>query len=492
MTTEQTENTEQVAQVEQERPAATEDFASMLAHEESTPALAEGQIVKGRVVQISDDSVFVDIQEKGEAIIARAELEDNQGNLEVGVDDEVEATVISTDGEIRLSRKLLKGMKARALLESAVANGLPVEGKVTGVVKGGYEIAIAGLRAFCPFSQIDMRRVESSDVYLNQVLEFRVSRYGDNGRNIVLSRRQLLEEGARKAAAEVRQKIVPGAVLSGTVSSLTDFGAFVDLGGIQGLVHVSELSHSRVVKAADLLQMGQNVTVKVLKVDEKSGKGKISLSMKALEGDPWTAVAGQLRERQLVKGRIVRAMDFGVFVELLPGVDGLLHLSEVPRNLQGQVKEAAEKQEEVTVLILGIDQEKKRISLALAPEGSEPGGQLESTVTVGSVLTGTVDRVEPFGVFVRIGPGQTGLIPNAEMGTQRGTDHRREFAPGTELEVLVLGIEEGGKRIRLSRAKAQVHKEQAETQAYLKSAAVPKGRGFGVTLGDLLQQSRRR
>lgn len=473
---------------EQERSAPAEDFATLFAHEDATPTLHEGQIVKGRVVQISDDSVFVDIQEKGEAIIARAELEDDQGNLEVGVDDEVEATVISTDGEIRLSRKLLKGMKARALLESAVANGLPVEGRVSGVIKGGYEVAVAGLRAFCPFSQIDTRRVESSDVYLNQVLEFRVTRYGDNGRNIVLSRRQLLEEGARKAAEETRRKIVPGAVLPGTVSSLTDFGAFVDLGGVQGLVHLSELSHSRVVKPADLLKVGQEISVKVLKIDEKNGK--IGLSMKALEGDPWAAVPGQLRERQIVKGRIVRAMDFGAFVELLPGVDGLLHLSEVPRSQQGQVKEAAAAQEEITVMVLGIDPEKKRISLALAPEGAALGEQMESTVAVGSVVTGAVERVEPFGLFVRLGPGQVGLIPNAEMGTQRGADHRRDFAPGTEVKVVVLGIEDNGKRIRLSRSKALAQEEQAETQAYLKGSQ-PKGRGFGLTLGDLLRQSRK-
>jgi small subunit ribosomal protein S1 len=359
---------------------------------------------------------------------------------------------------------------------------------VSSVIKGGYEVMVAGLRAFCPFSQIDTRRVESSDIYLNQVLEFRVTRYGDNGRNIVVSRRQLLEEHAKKAAAETRQKIVPGAVLPGAVTSVTDFGAFVDLGGVQGLVHVSELSHSRTVKPADALSVGQQVSVKVLKVDEKTGK--IALSMKALEGDPWAAVAGQLRERQIVKGRIVRAMDFGVFVELLPGVDGLLHLSEVPRNQQGRIKEAAAAQEEITAMVLSIDPDKKRISLALAPEGAAPGEQVESSVAVGSVLTGPVERVEPFGVFVRLGPGQIGLIPNAEMGTQRGADHRRDFSPGTEVKVVVLGIEENGRRIRLSRSKALAQEEQVETQAYLKGSA-PRGRGFGVTLGDLLRQSRK-
>jgi small subunit ribosomal protein S1 len=231
--------------------------------------------------------------------------------------------------------------------------------------------------------------------------------------------------------------------------------------------------------------------VKVLKVDEKNGKGKISLSLKALEGDPWVTVPTELRERQIVKGRIVRAMDFGVFVELLPGVDGLLHMSEVPRSQQGQIKEAAAAQEEITVMVLGIDPEKKRISLALAPEGAAPGEHVESAVAVGSVMTGAVDRVEPFGVFVRLGPGQVGLIPNAEMGTQRGADHRRDFAEGTEVKVIVLGIEDNGKRIRLSPSKALAQEEQAETQAYLKGAT-PKGRGFGVTLGDLLRQSRKK
>jgi len=474
---------------EQDQAGPTEDFATLFAHEQAGPSLQEGQVVKGRVVQISADSVFVDIQDKGEAIIARAELEDEQGNLPIGIGDEVEATVISTEAEVRLSRKLLKGMRARALLEKAVTTGLPVEGKVTGVIKGGYEVTVAGMRAFCPFSQIDVRRVDSADTFLNQVLEFKITRYGDNGRNIVLSRRQLLEEREKKAAEETRKKIVPDAVLPGTVASITEYGAFVDLGGVQGLVHISELSHSRVVKPADLLKVGDPVTVKVLKIDEQTGK--ISLSLKALEGDPWATATEQLRERQIVSGRIVRAMDFGIFVELLPGVDGLLHMSEIPRNQQRRIKEAAAAQEEIAVMILNIDPGKRRISLALAPEGASPGEQAEeSGLAVGAVLTGTVEHVEPFGVFVRLGPGRTGLIPNAEMGTQRGTDHRKDFSPGTEVKVVVLAIEEGGKRIRLSRSKALVHEEQVETQAYLRGTT-QKGRGFGVTLGDLLRQSRK-
>ena len=472
---------------EEQGVASQEDFATLFAREQTGPTLQTGQVVKGRVLQIGADSVFIDVHGKGEGLIARAELENDDGSLQVAVGDELEATVLSTDGEIRLSRKLLKGAQARVMLEAAVESGLPVEGKVAGVIKGGYEVTVAGLRAFCPFSQIDTRRVASSDAFLGQVLAFRVTRYGENGRNIVLSRRQLLEEEAAKAAEETRKRIVPDAVLQGKVTSLADFGAFVDLGGVQGLVPLSELSYSRVGKPADRLSVGQEVSVKVLKVDQQ--KGKITLSLKALEGDPWATVAEQLRERQIVTGRIVRSTDFGLFIELLPGVDGLLHLSEIPRSQQGQLKEAAAGGAEVTVMILAVDPGKRRISLALAPEGVTAGEEVKGA-EVGAIISGTVERVEPFGVFVRLGPGQTGLIPNAEMGTQRGTDHRKDFGPGTEVKVVVMAIEEGGKRIRLSRSKVLAQEEQAETQAYIKGSQ--RGGGFGLTLGDLLKQSRRR
>ena len=282
---------------------------------------------------------------------------------------------------------------------------------------------------------------------------------------------------------------MPGAILPGTVSSLADFGAFVDLGGVQGLVPLSEISHSRLGRPADRLQVGQAVTIKVLRVDE--GKGRISLSLKALDDDPWTAVPGALREREVVRGHVVRMTDFGVFVEVLPGVDGLLHLTEIPRSQQGAMKEAAANGAELAVLIVSIDTEKRRVALALAPEGVAPGERVESRLAEGAVLTGTVERVEPFGVFVRLGPGDVGLIPNAEMGTAQGADHRKAFPPGTAVKVAVLAIAEGGKRISLSRARALLHEEQAETQAYLREASHTGG-GFELTLGDIVRQSRRK
>src|SRR6059036_3259217 len=279
-----------------------EDFAAMFARESARPTLEVGQVVKGRVIHIDAENVFVDVGGKGEAWIERAELLDPEGKLRVGVGDEIEATVVATGDEIRLSHKLRQGAQARQALAVAAQTGIPVEGKVAAVIKGGYEVTVAGLRAFCPFSQMDLRRVDTPTAFIGRVLEFRISRYGEQGRNIVLTRRVLLEEQAAKAAEETRKKLVVGAVLPGMVASLATFGVFVDLGGVQGLVPLSEMSHSRAGRATDRLHVGETVTVKVLKVDD--AKGKITLSLKALEGDPWTPVPGQLRERQIVRGRV--------------------------------------------------------------------------------------------------------------------------------------------------------------------------------------------
>ncbi|HET7342177.1 MAG TPA: S1 RNA-binding domain-containing protein [Methylomirabilota bacterium] len=467
----------------------SEDFATLFARHQARPALEIGQTVKGRVIQVSAEHVFVDVGGKGEAWIDRAELVDDEGRLGVAVGDEVEATVVATGDEIRLSHRVRQGAQAREALAAAAQSGVPVEGRVAAVVKGGYEVTVGGLRAFCPFSQMDLRRVESEADHVGRVLEFRIIRYGEDGRNIVLSRRQLLEEEARKSAEETRKKLAVDAVLTGTVVSLADFGAFVDLGGVQGLVPMSELSHARVARAGDRVRVGETVTVKVLRIDE--AKGKLTLSLRALEEDPWTAAAARLRERQVVRGRAVRSTAFGVFVELLPGVDGLLHASEIPRHRQAALRDAVAAGAELDVLIVSIDAGKRRVGLALAPEGAAVGEEMTSAVSVGAVLTGTVERVETFGVLVRLGPGQTGLVPNAELGTARGTDHRRMFPAGSEMKVLVLGIEDGGRRIRLSREKALAQEERAETQAYLHDAG-KKGGGFGLTLGDVLNQARKR
>ena len=470
-----------------EPESPSEDFATMFASQQARPTLHVGQSVKGRVILITADSVFVDVGGKGEAWIDRGELTDDSGTLKVAVGDEVEATVVSTREDVRLSTKLQRGAQARQALAMAAESGLPVEGKVAAVIKGGYEVTVGGLRGFCPFSQMELRRVENADEYVGRVLEFRVTTFGDSGRNIVVSRRQLLEERAAKDAEETRKKILVGALLPGTVASLAEFGAFIDLGGVQGLVPASEISHSRVGRPADRLRVGETVTVKVLRIDE--AKGKITLSLKALEGDPWGAVPTSIRERQVVRGRAVRSTEFGIFVELAPGIDGLLHISEIPRHRQGPLREAAAASEEITVMIVSLDADKRRIGLALAPDDALPGAQVKSAAEVGNVLVGTVERIEPFGVFVRLGPGQTGLVPNAELTTARGSDPRKAFPIGSEMKVLVLAVEEGGRRIRLSQTAAVAQEEKVEAQAWAQDTAKKSG-GFGMTLGEKFRQAR--
>jgi len=461
-------------------------FAELFAQQGTPRAFEVGQVVSGRVIQIGADDVFVDVNGKGEGQIARNELVDDTGALTVAIGDTVEATVVESQRELRLSRKLLAGAHAREMLRTAAENGIPVQGKVAGVIKGGFEVTVAGLRAFCPLSQMDAYRIEDQGAYLNNVYDFRVVELSDDGRRIVVSRRRLLEEEGRRKAEETRVKVVPGAILPGHVASLTAFGAFVDLGGITGLVHVSEISHQRVERPVDHLQAGQQVTVKVLKIDPQTGK--IALSMKELEGDPWSTVGDQLRARQIVLGRIARVTDFGVFVELLPGIDGLVHVSELPHGSLAALREAAKTRAAISVLVLETDAKKRRISLALAPSGMAAGDVVESTpVSVGNVVTGKVESIQPFGVTLRLGPGQSGMIPNSEMGTARGTDHGKEFPVGSEIAAEVLSIEQGGRRIRLSRQRAIAREERAEVE--LHGSTAPSA--SLSTFADLLAKAQR-
>jgi small subunit ribosomal protein S1 len=471
---------------EEEEPTGEPSFAEMLAAQAAPRDFQVGQNVSGVVLQIGAEDVFVDVHGKGEGHIARAELLDDDGELMVKVGDTVEATVVDVSRELRLSRKLVAGAHAREMLRTAVESGLPVQGKVAGVVKGGFEVTVAGLRAFCPLSQMDAHRVEDQAAYLGQVYDFRVLEMSEDGRRVVVSRRKLLEEEARRQAEETRARVVAGAVLPGRVASLTAFGAFVDLGGITGLVHVSEISHQRTEDPAERLQPGQQVTVKVLKVDPQTRK--ISLSMKELEGDPWADVPVRLRPRQVLEGRIARVADFGVFVELLPGVDGLVHVSELPHGALPKLREAAKSRAAVSVLVLEIDPQKRRIALALAPSGVAPGDEVQAASTsVGSIVTGKVESVQPFGVTLRLGPGQTGVVPNSEMGTPRGTDHAKEFPVGTEITAEVLSVEKGGRRIRLSRQRAITREERAEVERHTRTAQSASL----STFGDLLAKAQR-
>lgn len=340
-----------------------EDFAAMFEASQQVKRIEQGQTIEGTIVTIGPEVALVDIGSKSEAVIDISELKDGDGNLEVAVGDRIQATVVSTAGGLTLSRRLARGAATARQLEDAFRSGLPVEGKVEREVKGGYEVRIARQRAFCPFSQIDIVRTVDPAQHAGRVYQFRIIEYKEGGKTLVVSRRALLEEEQRASAAETRRSIVAGAVIAGRVTSVREFGAFVDLGGgVQGLLHVSEMGWSRVTDTSQVVKPGDEITVKVLRVDED--KQKISLGLKQLTEDPWSKAAATYEAGQVRTGRVTRVAEFGAFVELEPGVEGLIPSSETGLARDADLKRAFPIGSNVEVVILDVDATARRIRLS--------------------------------------------------------------------------------------------------------------------------------
>jgi small subunit ribosomal protein S1 len=467
----------------------TEDFAAMFEASLKAKRIEQGQTIEGTIVAIGPEVAFVDVGGKGEATIEVDELKDADGDIEVAVGDRIQAVVISTQGGLTLSRKLARGAATRAQLEDAWHSGLPVEGRVEQAVKGGYEVRIAGQRAFCPFSQIDIVRGTEPAAHLGKVYTFRITEYKEGGRNLVVSRRAILEEEQRATADEVRAAIVPGAVLTGRVASVREFGAFIDLGGgVQGLLHVSEMGWSRIADPSQILKPGEEVRVKVLQVDD--AKGKISLGMKQLTEDPWTRVAEAFEIGQVVTGQVTRHTEFGAFVEIEPGVEALAHVSTFPpTGRKGGWKGSVPLGSTAAFEILSIDPDKKRIGVAPVPEGSSraAGAAAASDAIVpGARLKGKVERHEKFGVFVFLAPGRTGLIPLSETGIPRDADVAKALPVGSEIEVVVLEVDDASRRIRLSIKAIADAAEAAEVREYTQREESAAPERFG-SLADKLR-----
>lgn len=478
-----------------------DDFARMFEASLQAKRIEEGETVEGIIVAIGPEVAFVDVGGKGEATIEVDELKDADGDLEVQVGDRIEAVVVSTAGGLELSRKLARGAATQRQLEDAFRAGLPVEGKVEKAVKGGYEVRIAGQRAFCPISQIDVQRSTEPASHEGRVYTFRILEWRDGGKSLVVSRRALLEEEQREEAEEIRRAIVVGAVLTGRVTSVRDYGAFIDLGaGVQGLLHVSEMGWARVSDPSQVVTPGDEVTVKVLRVEQD--KSKISLGLKQLQTDPWTGVPKAYAPGQVHTGRVTRLAEFGAFVELEPGVEALAHVSTFPPTGRAEGwKDAVPPGTTGPFEILSVDVEKKRIGVALVPEGSvraegaEPGareaapGRLE--IVPGARLTGKVERHERYGVFVFLTPGRTGLIPIDETGVAREGDMAKVFPIGGDVEVIVLEIDPAGRRIRLSRKAVLEAVEKDVVREYTERSEGPPPEGFGSLAAKLRNALRR-
>jgi small subunit ribosomal protein S1 len=358
-----------------------EDFAAMLAADEKKSRgvrrarRAVGDPVRGRVVSVGREVAMVELDGGGEGMLDTAELRDPSGEVTVKAGDIIEARVGALgekDRVVTLRRTMARGADSHAALEQAVASRIPVEGTITAINKGGAEVSVAGLRAFCPLSQLDLRPVADPAALVGQRFTFRVTRYEDDrrGPNVVLSRRALLEEEMALRAVETRGKLAVGAVMTGVVTAIKDFGAFVDLGGIEGMLPASEITHTRGTRPADVLAVGQRLTVQVTRLEKRDDERRpeqVSLSLKALEADPWDDAVAQFQAGALVRGTVRRTEPFGAFVEIAPGVEGLLHVSELGGGKPlRHAKDAAKPGDALDLVVLSIDRERRRVSLGLA------------------------------------------------------------------------------------------------------------------------------
>ena len=352
-----------------------DDFAALLAASEQARTrqrpLAAGDVVRGRVIAVGATTAFVAVGGKAEASIDLGEFRDSAtGEVRLHEGDEIEATVVddgARSGSIVLKRVAGRGGHVPGELEQAFAHGIAIEGVVTGENKGGYDVQIAGVRAFCPGSQIDRKRVEGAQ-YVGQRLRFRITKLEAGGRNVVVSRRQLLEEEAAEQAATVWATLEVGAVVSGVVTSLRDYGAFVDLGGVEGLIHVSELGHARAAQPADVLQVGQRVEAQVVKLepDPHGGRGRVGLSLRALAPDPWASAPERFPVGTSLSGTVQRLEPFGAFVEIAPGLDGLVHVSRLALDRRvSHPRQVVSVGDTVEVTVVELDVGKRRIGLSM-------------------------------------------------------------------------------------------------------------------------------
>lgn len=346
----------------------SEEFAAML-EAESTTALAEGKVgdkVTGTIIQIGETDAFVDCGLRNELPLAVAEISDRSGECTHQVGDEITGHIAKGTDGLKLTLGLNLRDAGQQVLRQAYESGTPVEGKVGETNKGGFGIDLGGTRAFCPFSQIDVRRADDPTVFVGRTLKFKILEVSDDGRNVVVSRRAYLQSKRDDEARETRANLSLGDALSGVVTRLVPFGAFVDIGGIEGLVHISQISHQRVGDPSEVLQEGQTVQVKVLEI-QNLGQGRserISLSIKALASDPWPEAANGMTPGTDVEGEVTRLVDFGVFVQLQPGVEGLIHISELANRRIVHPREVLNEGDKISVRVLDVDLSRRRISLS--------------------------------------------------------------------------------------------------------------------------------
>ena len=420
--------------------------------EESFQHLREGDVVRGTVVAFNDNDVVVDIGFKSEGIIPRSEFTGRDGKLTVKPGDEVDVLVERFDemlGEIRLSRERAAKMRVWEVLETAYRDGSPVRGKVVERVKGGLAVDI-GVRAFLPGSLVDLRPTRRLEDYVGEEVEAKIINFDRRRANVVLSRKVMLEAQISTLKDETLTHLEEGTIVTGTVKNITDYGVFIDLGGIDGLLHVTDISWGRVGHPSEYFKVGDEVKVVVLRVDKE--KERVSLGYRQRFEDPWTHVEGRYPVGKKVAGKVTNVVDYGAFVELEEGVEGLIHVSEMSWTKKVKnPKSLLHPGQEVEVVITEVDIDKRRLSLSLRQAEPNPWEEFATRVRVGSKVKGVVRNLTEFGAFVELEPGVDGLVHVSDMAWTRRLTHPSEVVQkGQEIEAMIIAMDIPNQRISLS------------------------------------------
>ena len=430
----------------------TESFAQLFEESLSRQEMRQGEVITAEVVRIDHNFVVVNAGLKSESFIPIEEFNNDRGELDVSPGDFVSVAIEALEdgyGETRLSRDRAKRLSAWISLEKALESGEHVDGTITGKVKGGLTVMTNGIRAFLPGSLIDTRPVKDTTPYEGKTLEFKVIKLDRKRNNVVLSRRAVVELTQGEERAKLLETLHEGAIVNGVVKNITDYGAFIDLGGIDGLLHITDMAWRRVRHPSEVLQVGQEVTAKVLKFDQE--KNRVSLGVKQLGDDPWVGIGRRYPQGTRMFGKITNITDYGAFVEIEPGIEGLVHVSEMDwTNKNVNPGKIVALGDEVEVMVLEIDEDRRRISLGMKQCRPNPWEEFADNHRKGDRVRGTIKSITDFGVFIGLPGGIDGLVHLSDLSWHAtGEEAVRNFKKGDEVEAMVLAIDTERERISL-------------------------------------------
>ncbi len=453
-----------------------ESFADLFAESVKHQDMKSGEVISAEVVRVDRNFVVVNAGLKSEGHIPLEEFLNDQGELEVNVGDFVSVAIDSLEnglGDVNLSRDRAKRLSAWMGLEMSLENGELVTGTITGKVKGGLTVITNGIRAFLPGSLVDLRPVKDTTPYEGKTLEFKVIKLDRKRNNVVLSRRQVLEASMGEERQKLLETLHEGAIVKGVVKNITDYGAFVDLGGIDGLLHITDMAWRRVRHPSEVLQVGQEVEAKVLKFDQE--KSRVSLGVKQLGEDPWVGLARRYPQSTRLFGKVTNLTDYGAFVEVEAGIEGLVHVSEMDwTNKNVDPRKVVTLGEEVEVMVLEIDEDRRRISLGMKQCRANPWEDFSTNFKRGDKVRGAIKSITDFGVFVGLPGGIDGLVHLSDLSwAETGEEAVRNFKKGDEIEAIVLGIDTDKERISLGIKQLEGDPFNNFAATYEKGAVVP-------------------